>query len=962
MAQKTTNKKTSTTNAKNASSRTTAGKRTSASKTAPKHSGASRNPRRREISALVCFLLSIFTFIGYWNSEGAFIGLFCGLAKALLGSGFYVLPPALFMCSIILTFHRGRPVRFRVISALMLTVIIGSLAHLFIETPEYKMSFSMFASLWTDGLMLKSGGAISGSLAEVFNWAFAKAGAATVLICAVVFFSLVAINRTISGIVDAIKSRERLQYVPQPEPEPKPRTSRTQEKKDTKTPVQASSKAIDIPIDTQSDVTEADEKSKKSRGSFFSATPRVKTPDQLISQYAMQENDAIATEPDGAESEINDEEIIDMPLDIPFMETRSKGERSVELSQERSNLFNDLQTIIEKESLHDEAINDNIDGNEVANFETTDENEMSDISSILANIADTVNIIDTANNANNTDIADTASNESNTSNANTNEDEPTYVFPPIDLLNAGTPGTLSGVEDEVETNRERLEAAFRSFGVNVTISNSTRGPAVTRYEAELEAGIKLSRLTGLADDIALSLGASGVRIAAMPNKISTVGIEVPNKTISTVNLRDIIESKEFQGADSKMTFALGMDISGESIVGNVSKLPHLLVAGTTGSGKSVCLNSIILSILYKASPDDVRFIMIDPKMVEFKVYNNIPHLLVPVVTDVKKAAGALQWAVVEMMKRYSLFSETNARDIEGYNQIAKTSDEYDGIPQVVIVIDELADLMMMAAREVEESVCRVAQMGRAAGMHLVIATQSPRADVITGLMKANIPSRVALKVSSALESRIILDAGGNADKLVGNGDMLYAPVGTAKPLRVQGTWVSDAEREKVVEFIKNGGQSQYSEEVMDEIEKAAVDKSSGDKSKDEQGDNDYDELVPSAVDVIFETGQASVSMLQRRLKLGYSRAARIVDQLEALGVVGPFEGSKPRTVLVTKEQWQQMQYISGNAPIDTPYIAPVVSVRELIDDSNDDSDDDSNDYDDDMDMQLANENENNDEL
>jgi len=341
----------------------------------------------------------------------------------------------------------------------------------------------------------------------------------------------------------------------------------------------------------------------------------------------------------------------------------------------------------------------------------------------------------------------------------------------------------------------------------------------------------------------------------------------------------------------------------------------------------------------------VRFIMIDPKMVEFKVYNDIPHLLVPVVTDVKKAAGALQWAVFEMMKRYTLFAETNSRDIEGYNQVARKSQKAqtagqsntgtagsstgiqesrdtatvtrEPLPQVIVVIDELADLMMTAAKEVEESVCRVAQMGRAAGMHLVIATQSPRADVITGLMKANIPSRIAFKVSSALESRIILDAGGNADKLVGNGDMLYAPIGTTKPMRVQGTWVSDKEREKVVGFIKKRGETQYSEEAIGEIEKAAVDKSSGEKQKDDQDSDDYDELLPQAVDVIFETGQASVSMLQRRLKLGYARAARIVDQMEQMGVVGAFEGSKPRAVLVTKEQWRQMQYISGKAPVET---------------------------------------------
>jgi S-DNA-T family DNA segregation ATPase FtsK/SpoIIIE len=351
-----------------------------------------------------------------------------------------------------------------------------------------------------------------------------------------------------------------------------------------------------------------------------------------------------------------------------------------------------------------------------------------------------------------------------------------------------------------------------------------------------------------------------------------------------------------------------MDISGAAIVGDIAKLPHMLIAGTTGSGKSVCLNSIILSIIYKSPPDDVRFIMIDPKMVEFKVYNSIPHLLVPVVTDVKKAAGALQWAVFEMMKRYALFADANARDLAGYNQIArKSGNELEVKPQVVVVIDELADLMLTAAKEVEESICRIAQMGRAAGIHLVIATQSPRADVITGLMKANIPSRISFKVASALESRIILDAGGNADKLVGRGDMLYAPIGGSKPMRVQGTWVTDKERESVVGFIKTSKEANYSDEVIHEIEKAAQGKSSGSKGRDEQQEDDRDELLPQAVEVIFETGQASVSMLQRRLKLGYARAARIVDQMEQIGIVGPFEGSKPRTLLITKDQWHEMK-------------------------------------------------------
>ena len=449
----------------------------------------------------------------------------------------------------------------------------------------------------------------------------------------------------------------------------------------------------------------------------------------------------------------------------------------------------------------------------------------------------------------------------------------------------------------------------------------TRGPTVTRYDLELEAGVKLSKLTNLAGDLALSLGVVSVRIAPIPDKISTVGVEVPNKVVSTVYLRDIIDSPAFQNAASKLSFAIGKDIGGNCIVGNIAKLPHMLIAGTTGSGKSVCMNSLILSLLYKATPDEVRLIMIDPKMVELGIYNGIPHLYIPVVTDPKKAAGSLQWAVVEMMKRYRLFSEIGVRDLKGYNTY-KTRLGEPTIPSVVIVIDELADLMMTAAKEVEESICRIAQMGRAAGMHLIIATQRPSADVITGLMKANIPSRIAFAVSSALESRIILDNPG-AEKLIGMGDMLYAPLGVGKPLRVQGAFVSDEEREQVIDFIKQGTTPEYDDEILRQIEKAAAGKDAPEE-KDEDGhsaaldDNPFsgcDELLPQAVDVILDTKQASVSMLQRRLKLGYSRAARLVDQMEELGIVGPFEGSKPRQLLITREQWQEMS-MSGRTPME----------------------------------------------
>ena len=463
---------------------------------------------------------------------------------------------------------------------------------------------------------------------------------------------------------------------------------------------------------------------------------------------------------------------------------------------------------------------------------------------------------------------------------------------------------------EMRENSRRLNETLASFKIEAHIINVTRGPSVTRYEVELDKGVRLSKITTAADDIALSLGASGVRIAAVPGKISVVGIEVPNRSVSMVSLREVIDSSEFHKAKSKSSFAVGKDIGGSCIVGNIAKLPHMLIAGTTGSGKSVCMNSIIISLLYKASPDDVKLIMIDPKMVELGIYNSIPHLLIPVVTDPKKAAGSLQWAVTEMMRRYKAMSDAGVRDLESYNSIVE-GQEVDGVklPQVVVIIDELADLMLVAAKEVEESICRIAQKGRAAGIHLVIATQRPSADVITGLMKANIPSRIAFSVASAMESRIILDTQG-AEKLVGKGDMLYAPIGTGKPTRVQGCFVSDSEVEAVASYVKANYVTSYDQNVMEEIEKKALQTGNKSTASDPEPTNDElagDEMLPAAVDVILETGQASVSMLQRRLKLGYARAARIVDEMEERGIVGPFVGSKPRAILITKDQWDEMR-------------------------------------------------------
>lgn len=487
-----------------------------------------------------------------------------------------------------------------------------------------------------------------------------------------------------------------------------------------------------------------------------------------------------------------------------------------------------------------------------------------------------------------------------------------HPLPPTALLDEIMPGKAQeDIDRELETNANTIVEALRSFGVQTKCIGTCRGPSVTRYELQPAAGVKISKITGLADDIALNLASSGIRIEApIPNK-PAVGIEVPNKIRDTVPFRQLIESNEIAEKKSKLAAVLGKDISGEIVIADIAEMPHLLIAGTTGSGKSVCVNSIIMSILFRSKPEEVRFIMIDPKAVEFMAYNGIPHLLIPVVTDPKKAAGALNWAVGEMLKRYSMFSEYNVRNIHGYNSLADKDPDMKKMEQIVIFIDELADLIMASKNEVEDSICRLAQMARAAGMHLVIATQRPTVDVVTGLIKANIPSRIALKVSSGTDSRVIMDEQG-AEKLLGKGDMLFKSVSMPKPTRVQGCWISDKEVERVVDFLKNKFELDYDDDVMKEVERQAELVKSNDKSSDsvgfESGDIDVsDDKLEDAIRIVVENGQASVSTLQRKLKLGFGRAARLVDVMEEMGIVGPSQGSKPREVLMTKEQYYERQ-------------------------------------------------------
>ncbi len=875
------------------------GKRTasqSASRSSSRRSTPQRKPYRRELGGVICLLLALFGAIGYFKTdEGAVIALFCNLLKGLCGYGFFIAPPMLLAAAVILIFHRGKPVRLRLTGTLALPVLMGALMHLLLCQTSYEWSKKLVGRLWISGREIASGGMVSGMIAMVFRFAFTRVGAVVILLVLTAAAVLCALRMTPSDVIDYFREQreQRPEYDPDDYPEEPPRPSR----RPVEPPRGKKSKSsnIDIPVDDGpvllpiKPTTPVDTVRPKS---FFDKVAGVPIPGQKDKGPIREE------EPPEYEDvpELH-------PMQEPSRTHHPKPAASPAMTADDMIPPPDPEPIapvpVEPEPepapppVHQEPVSPPVFREPVPAKPSKEEQRARLQEEMTREIE-----------------------------AGMEQDPAVYRYPPVSLLNQGGGGNASAADDELRANQQRLQDALQSFGVSAHIVDVIRGPSITRYELELDQGVKLSKITNLSGDIALALGASAVRVAPILDKISTVGIEVPNRHRSSVSVRSIIESKAFTDSRSKVSFAVGKDISGNPIVGNIAKLPHMLIAGTTGSGKSVCTNSLIISLLYKATPEEVRLIMVDPKMVELSIYNGIPHLLIPVVTDPKKAAGALQWAVSEMMKRYQKFSEVGARDLATYNDRARRQEDLETMPQIVIVIDELADLMLVAAKEVEESICRVAQMGRASGMHLVIATQSPRADVITGLMKANIPSRIALAVASSLESRIILDTTG-AEKLVGQGDMLYAPLGQDK-LRVQGCFITDEERANVVDFVKEGASAQYDEQVLHEIEKNAADKDKAAKGVGgpDPGGSDYDELLPAAIDVVLESGQASVSMLQRRLKLGYGRAARLVDQMEEKGVVGPFEGSKPRQLLITKEQWAEMQYkrdMAASVPEELPF-------------------------------------------
>ena len=900
----------------------TKSKAKSAAKTPPKTTAKRPSSGTgRVVAAAVCIIVGLLCVIGYFPVEALFIRSFCGLIRGLIGYGFYVFPPALLAAGVLLLRYRKKPMTARTVCLLLAPVALGALFHVLFAAgmkPGSAGFGDFLAGLYESGRSYRSGGALAGTLGWGCRSLFSVYGAAPLLLFALIALGMAAFAVTPTMLAQRLAASRARRYEPEPledededdEPDPAPLRRRQdapavrRASKPTRTalePVLAPSgrharHAIDIRVDDEP----PQEPPEAEMEGFFNKRPRVQTPAELL--------EGREASPAKARPEPQSEA---QPQPI-----HSSSKAAVPAAQPKTPAVPPIPSAppeVEPLSMEDAA--------KLAGVDLTPKQP----EAVHTEEFTTAEVREKRSASRKTLDAETIQQETEAvakaveqKNAEAAETAPVYRFPPVELLQRG-PGSSVDGREEMHINAERLQRTLDSFGVGATLADITRGPTVTRYDLELDTGVRLNKLTNLAGDIALSLGVSGVRIAPIEGRSSTVGIEVPNKIVSTVYLRDIIDTETFRRASSRLTFALGKDISGEAICGNIAKLPHLLIAGTTGSGKSVCMNCLILSLLYKSTPEEVRLIMIDPKMVELGIYNGIPHLYVPVVTDPKKAAGSLQWSVVEMLKRYRLFSEVGVRDLAGYNAIQKKNAQ-PTLPQVVIIIDELADLMMVASKEVEESICRVAQMGRAAGMHLVIATQRPSADVITGLMKANIPSRIAFAVSSAMESRIILDQMG-AEKLVGHGDMLYAPIGTGKPPRIQGAFVSDEEREEIVSFIKSQGEARYSDEIISSIEAAAAekdkDKSAANakaESVEEPETGVYDELLPQAVDVIFETKQASVSMLQRRLKLGYSRAARIVDQMEEIGVVGPFEGSKPRQILLTREQWLEMQTIHGTAP------------------------------------------------
>ena len=874
---------------------------------------------QRGIAAAVCVFLALLVALGMFGVHAVVPDLLKEGIQGLVGYGFWLVALVLLWAAGLLLFRRDKRQTLRLWCLGLMPVVGGVLLHIILWPGNYSVSFQLLGQLWQEGVQGIGGGVLSGFAAVLTSAGISRLAAGPLF--AVVFLVLLALaaHVTPSKVGHAVgRARDRHAAY---------RASRYEDDEDDYDDYDDYDDDWDDDYGTASYEARRPE-SQRERPTLWPFSRRKQAPDVPLddpeklkakreeerSQRKVKLSQSKQT-PDGP-AQTNAGEMV--AADTFFHRETAKQQAEPDLLP-----VNDFQPNAPLTEAGDAPIwqpPEDFDQPEVTTApETKQSGNAAAAAGVAAAGAAAVGAAALAAKPQSkaqrqAEIHQEAAAVGQSIQENLNQEEREYVFPTLDLLATPSREANQAAREELDGTLALLAGALESFGINGRVIGAVQGPSVTRYDVSLEQGVRLNKLTNLADDVALSLGVSSVRIAPVPGKISVVGVEVPNQIVTPVPIREVLESPNFQRHKSSVAFSVGKDIGGNYIVGDCSKLPHMLIAGTTGSGKSVCINSLLISMLYKSTPQELRLIMVDPKMVELGGYNGIPHLLIPVVTDPKKAAGALQWAVTEMMKRYRMFAEAGVRDLAGYNHWAQGQEGLEPLPKVVIVIDELADLMLVAAKEVEESICRVAQMGRASGMHLVIATQRPSADVITGLMKANIPSRVAFAVASSLESRIILDTTG-AEKLVGKGDMLWFPLGAGKPLRVQGCFISDEEVAEVVASVKQNAAADYDDQVMAEIEQHAANadkkgKSSGSAGAypgGDEGGEEQDERFEDGVEAILEVGQASVSMLQRRLKLGYARAARLMDQIEAKGIVGPSEGAKPRQILITKDQWHQMQ-------------------------------------------------------
>ena len=844
------------------------------------------------IAAVSILLFALFVVISV-NPDGALLKIIQSVVLGLVGqAGFYFAIPGLLYLFVIHTFGRKNAPTMRSVCTLIFVFLCGCIYHLAVQEQALSTGFALIADLYTGGAAGSTGGVLCGGAAMLLRWLCGNTLAFVFCVVFAVLTLLGAMNITIPSIIRAIANRPKDDYAEE-EDYIDPATvvvnnianKQIARKRQRREQQQTQRAGENVPAETVPETPPQLPPEKQPCSAPKQEKPRVPSSQDEVKQVPgkgaafMERIDGDISAPlSGTAGYVKDETPpVAEPLParpVAAKPVRVEGEDIGEKLPNKMPEFLPNAPIPPAPKLDEGKVKP---ASEAKSGKVTTKEAAQSARQVAAEIAQTQAV-----------------------------QQPDYCFPPLDLLKrpvrAGTDGT-----EEMRENSRRLNETLASFNIDAHIINVTRGPSVTRYEVELDKGVRLSKVTGCADDIALSLGASGVRIAAVPGKISVVGIEVPNRAVTTVSLREVIDSPEFAKAKSKTSVALGKSIDGSCIVGNIARMPHLLIAGTTGSGKSVCMNSIIISLLYKAGPDDVKLIMVDPKMVELGIYNGIPHLLIPVVTDPKKAAGSLQWAVTEMLRRYRMMSDMGVRDLESYNSIVTSEEDGQKLPQVVIIIDELADLMMVVGKDVEDSICRIAQKARAAGMHLIVATQRPSVDVITGLIKANIPSRIAFAVSSQVDSRTILDGAG-AEKLLGQGDMLFMPVGAPKPTRIQGTFVRDEEISRVLDFIKSSATVQYDEAMIEAMEKHAIqDGKKGGGGADAEEDAGSDPMFKQAVDVVIDAGQASTSLLQRRCKLGYARAARIMDEMEQKSIIGPYEGAKPRAVLISRQQWLEMQ-------------------------------------------------------